>query len=712
MRRIPALLLLILVLGSWQTPPAAQAAAPAATETAKQWRVFEITLTSTRAYANPFTDVGVTAVFTGPAGLALTRPAFWDGGDTWKVRVAFPELGRWTYRVSASDPANAGLNTPLVALRCEPYTGLLPIYQHGFLGVSANRRYLQHADGTPFFWLGDTHWFFDSKEQWDTSNDPRWTSQFRALVDRRVAQGFSVYQSVIFGPSSSLWAPGEVGTRINPDYFREQLDRKMAYLADQGLVNAFGLGFHANIDDRAEALAQLARYVVARYGAYPMVWITGGEVSGSDPELREARLAGWRQVALAIDQADAYHQPQTAHYTNDFPTYYQGESWFDFTMLQGGHRSVPIDSLYYQRYYQAQPTVPFLEAEANYEGFSPRYTADLVRATAYRAIQSGSLGYTYGAQGIWNAAWDAADTVNDFVEAHWNWNEAIDFPGGQQMAYLARFYRRVPWATLLPRPQGWVEYPPQSVDANRPSVTADPAARNVVAYLPAGFTALGAGLTFINLPDQTYAIRWYNPRTGQWLYQGRAHLGLGQWRLEPAPAGEDWLVWLTAVATPAPDPDLVRTATQPNLALGRVYASSSAADATQIAANAFDDDGQTYWQPAPTAPSDQPPTEGAPAEPWLEVDFGEPVTFNTALLREDDYRTRAYRLEVWDETAWVTVYTGTLIGHSEPHLVRFRPQTATRVRLVFMHTIEAPILREWGLYALVDHRQTRATWHR
>jgi len=34
----------------------------------------------------------------------------------------------------------------------------LPWKAHGRLGVSANGRFLQHRDGTPFLWLGDTAW--------------------------------------------------------------------------------------------------------------------------------------------------------------------------------------------------------------------------------------------------------------------------------------------------------------------------------------------------------------------------------------------------------------------------------------------------------------------------------------------------------------------------------------------------------------------------
>ena len=77
---------------------------------------------------------------------------------------------------------------------CDPYSGNLEIYKHGFLKVSGNGRYLTYDDGTPFFYLGDTHWIL-AHERFDTSNAPGVTSQFRYTVDKRVSQGFTVFQS-------------------------------------------------------------------------------------------------------------------------------------------------------------------------------------------------------------------------------------------------------------------------------------------------------------------------------------------------------------------------------------------------------------------------------------------------------------------------------------------------------------------------------------
>ncbi|MCB9445878.1 MAG: DUF5060 domain-containing protein, partial [Ardenticatenaceae bacterium] len=60
------------------------------------WQEIEIVLTAALEYENPYTDVDVHVEFTHESGTTLRRPAFWDGGQTWKVRFASPLAnGRW-----------------------------------------------------------------------------------------------------------------------------------------------------------------------------------------------------------------------------------------------------------------------------------------------------------------------------------------------------------------------------------------------------------------------------------------------------------------------------------------------------------------------------------------------------------------------------------------------------------------------------------------
>ena len=121
------------------------------------WKVAEIELTSQLVYENPYKDVTITAVFAGPQGQSMVREAFWCGQNLWKVRFAPTAVGRWTWKTACSDPTNAALHGQSGELRCVAYSGENPVYRHGFLRVSDNRRHFCHADGQPFLWLGDTH---------------------------------------------------------------------------------------------------------------------------------------------------------------------------------------------------------------------------------------------------------------------------------------------------------------------------------------------------------------------------------------------------------------------------------------------------------------------------------------------------------------------------------------------------------------------------
>ena len=124
-----------------------------------QWQCCEIGLKDRGGRKN--LTPGITAVFTEPSGKTITREAFWNGGDDYVIRFAPTEEGVWNYTVAGlSGGEEQG------RLTCTAYDGGLPLYRHGFLRVGDDGRYLCHQDGTPFFWLGDTHWQFAVAEKW------------------------------------------------------------------------------------------------------------------------------------------------------------------------------------------------------------------------------------------------------------------------------------------------------------------------------------------------------------------------------------------------------------------------------------------------------------------------------------------------------------------------------------------------------------------
>lgn len=152
----------------------------------------EFTLTAARSYADIFNDVDVDVTFVSPDGKQWQVPAFWAGGNVFRVRFAASEPGQYSYRSRCTDPDDPGLHGQEGKLEIVPYQGDSCLYQHGRLRAAANRRTLEHADGTPFFWMGDTWWFGLIKRL-------DWPHGFSKLTADRVTKGFNVAQ-VVAGP--------------------------------------------------------------------------------------------------------------------------------------------------------------------------------------------------------------------------------------------------------------------------------------------------------------------------------------------------------------------------------------------------------------------------------------------------------------------------------------------------------------------------------
>ena len=75
-------------------------------------------------------------------------------------------------------------------------------FRHGDLKVSSNHRYLIHADGTPFFYLGDTAWELFHRLTREEAD--------RYLENRR-QKGFTVIQAVVLAEFDGLKVPNPYG---------------------------------------------------------------------------------------------------------------------------------------------------------------------------------------------------------------------------------------------------------------------------------------------------------------------------------------------------------------------------------------------------------------------------------------------------------------------------------------------------------------------
>ncbi|MBN8460210.1 MAG: DUF4038 domain-containing protein [Verrucomicrobia bacterium] len=351
-------------------------------------------------------------------------------------------------QIGRRDP---GLDNRRGSFHASPAAGDNPLHRHGgFLRTSADGHSLTYTDGTPFFWLGDTWWFCPSDlVPIDGSTNPEIPSAYLHLLNVRTKQGFTAIHMAFLGTIGGYNPFDEParGAGLDPIYWRK-VDRYIDEANTRGLVPVIGLGWCGRPLDPAD-WRRLWRHVIARYGAHAVTWLICGEynVRGA-----EDRVADTLRLGRFIRDTDPYHRAMTAH-----PWYFEGdkrqawsEPWYDFIMFQGGHGAPPPARLY-QETHARQPAKPLLEAECRYEGIHT-FTDREVREVAWRAILSGSFGFTYGSQGLWYPTQNETDRKTDEWGTPLVWWKAVGRPGAEQLGHLRKILETTSWWKLAPRP--------------------------------------------------------------------------------------------------------------------------------------------------------------------------------------------------------------------------------------------------------------------
>ena len=661
--------------------------------TIERWRVVEIELTSSGSYTDPFNDIDVTASFNGPGGATIVRPAFWNGGSVWVVRFAPTNTGTWTMTTTCNITSDTGLNNITKTIQCNDYTGDHEIYKRGFLKVSPNGRYFTYNDGTPFFYLGDTHWVF-IHERFDTSNVAGVASQFKYTVDKRVNQSFTVYQTeAIQHPHGGDHSSSDEEAHCNfRDGFSsadlpgfENIDRKFKYIADQGLVNAnSSICWVSDPKDFPSAyteqyMARLSKYWVARYGAYPVLWTIAQEVDDDFyGNFDSVVMAKWYAVAQAIEDNDTYQHPLSAHmedvqssgnYASTSP--WGNKTYHDWWAIQwqGDQTEVAIA----KNFWSHIPAKPSVLYEAPYDSLWTDTKG--ARGAAYKAFQYGIYGYGYGANGIWNDLYAIGDYGTSYLmpDEYLNWYEGANLPAGTQMTYFKNFYDSLEWWKLMPRfdDQFWADF----TDTSHSLLSTDGQETYVIYFGGLG-TSTGTLKNLVN--EYSYSVKWYNPRTGEYTNLPRFVPAFGNHSLNVRPTEDDWVL---LVQKDGP-------ASQINLALNRSYSSSSNWDATQTSEKAFDSNPVTNWQAAYGSSFDGQ---------WLAVDFDETIQFDSVRISEYGDRTSGFRIEYSnDNVNWETAYTGSVIGSNRT--VTFPEATGRYARIYFTSGTFTPIIYEFEIY--------------
>jgi hypothetical protein len=433
--------------------------------------IFEFSFESEKNYSDPFNDVEVSAIFTDPDGEEKVIPAFWDERNIWRVRYSSPKIGRHIFRTISSDPSNSSLNDQKGELEVIPYEGDNPLFKHGPIRVSENKRYLEHIDGNPFFWLGDTWWMGLCKRL-------SWPGDFQILTQDRVEKGFSVIQIVAgLYPDMPPFDPrgaNEAGfpwdrdySTINPNYF-DMADLRISWLVRSGLVPCIvGCWGYYLPWMGIEKMKMHWRYLVARYSAFPVVWCLAGEydmpyyLSKEKEKDNKTQKDGWIELGRYLRKIDPYHHPITIH-----PGTYARENTdilevLDFDMLQTGHSDNSLRNTVFrvQQSYYGEPRKPVVNGEVCYEGIGGQCKEQIQRLMFWATILNGACGYTYGANGIWQVNRKGEPFGPSPHGMSWGdtpWEVAYKLPGSKQLGIAKRLLEKYQWWKFEPHPE-WIE---------------------------------------------------------------------------------------------------------------------------------------------------------------------------------------------------------------------------------------------------------------
>ncbi len=337
------------------------------------------------------------------------------------------------------------------------------------LRVSENHRYLQTADGKPFFWLGDTAWELFHRLT---------REEAEMYLKNRAAKGFTVIQAVVLAELDGLREPNPYGevplddldpTKPREAYFRhvdyiikkaEELGLYIGLLptwGDKVFMSSWGKGPEIFNVENAKVYGQ---WLGNRYKDQKnIIWILGGDRTPRG----ENDVAIWRSMAAGIaagvggyDKALMTFHPQPNSLTDGGSSkWFHHDEWLDFNMFQTGHcrENNVWDRIQYV--YNLKPTKPVLDGEPLYEDHPVCFNAkDLgtssaydVRKLAWLDVFAGAFGHTYGCHDIWQMYAPNRQGVNG---PHFPWYVALDLPGAGQMKYVRQLIESRPMFDRVP----------------------------------------------------------------------------------------------------------------------------------------------------------------------------------------------------------------------------------------------------------------------
>lgn len=405
-------------------------------------------------------------------------------------------------------------------------------WDNGELKVSENGRFLQHENGTPFFWQGDTGWLLFQRLNRD---------EVKQYFANRKDKGFNVIQSVFFqfytdknvygqipfAPNNltqPIHTPGKDPNDPKQYDYWDHVEYIIDMAAEYGIYLAIVPTWRDLVKRDDLLTPQIAETFVAHlvnyYKAKPnIIWVNGGSTNP------ETKTEIWETMGATLKKNDPNHlitfHPFGRMQTS---TWFQNASWLDVNMFASGHRNYEQDNStrkfgednwrYVLDDLSKSPLKPTIDGEPSYEDLpqgihdatQPYWTDADVRRYAYWSVFAGACGHVYGQNSVRQIHIAGVNKAESGAKL--SFFEALNAPGSYQIQYLKKL--------ILSRPY-FERISDQSVVAGNEGEKYD---RILVSrgenYLMA-YTYTGRDFTLQmgKIAGKKVVAWWYNPRTGK-----------------------------------------------------------------------------------------------------------------------------------------------------------------------------------------------------
>lgn len=537
----------------------------------EKWKPVELSFISECEYQDPFYEAELDVIIHDERGNRWKIPGFWNGGKVWKARFSAPEKGIYEYETQSIPESDTGLNNQKGRIEVEEYKGTNPLYLHGPVRIMDDGRHFMHRDGTPFPWLGDTWWNVESSRMSEKG-------EVELLAKDRADKGFTLisitngfwcdlkpYDERLSNEAGYPWK--ENFETINPEFYCIA-DKKIQQITDAGLAVAMAAawGFYIRFMG-VEKMKRHVRYMVARYAAYPVIWITAGETAmpyydyhGTkeyDTVLADAKR-DWTQVLEYLRTIDPYQRITSVHVTYNRISMDDIEKpeLIDFIMYQAGVHdgnqemvSEQVENLT-KRGLAEMPKRPVVNSETCYEGMLYQCGPALQRWLFWHAALDGSAGWTYGANGIFTASHENAPFGTAYYGTNWGeqtWQEAMHFEGAKQIGCCRKYLNQYEWWKLRPVQDKVKE--PEGKTAYEHTVVAEIKDQLIMAYMQRNVVLTDTSnypycIRFKNLrPGIKYSVKAYNPIRDYEIVLGEEVVDeKGELTTPVLPILQDWVV--------------------------------------------------------------------------------------------------------------------------------------------------------------------------